>query len=134
MTSSIHADLHRDHILWRAEVRQWQDDIELWRNELEKAEAQLKELENALKAHREALSAHASAIQAREHATNAHETAIAAWESGETGEELPAMAIGHQHESENQALQRSAHDRIRRHHHTVVANWSLLLKAIQRQM
>lgn len=134
MTSSIHADLHHDHILWKAEISQWRDDIELWRNELEKAESQVKNLENALKAHREALSAHASALQAREKSTNAHETAIAAWESGETGEELPAMAIGHQRESENQAHQRSAHDRIRRHHHTVIANWSLLLKAIEHQM
>lgn len=44
------------------------------------------------------------------------------------------MVIEHQKESEKHARQRSAHDRIRRHHHTIIANWSLLSKAVQHQM
>jgi cysteinyl-tRNA synthetase len=134
VTSSIHTDLHHDHIIWKAEVSQWRDDIDLWENELDKAEAQLKDLEKALKAHREALSAHASAIREREKATDLHERAIAAYEAGETGEELPAMAIGHQQELEKQAQQRSSHDRIRRYHHALIATWSLLLKALRHEM
>lgn len=132
MASSIQAYLHHDHIIWKSEVNQWSNDVELWNNELEKVEAQLNDLEFALKAHREALSAHGSAIQAREQAMNSHDTAIVSLDSGETGEVLPP--IGHQRESERQAQQRSAHDRIRRHHHTVIANWSLLLKAIEQPM
>lgn len=134
MTTSLHEELHHDHIVWKAEVSQWRDDIELWKNELTQAEAQLKDLELALKAHREALAAHESAIQDREAATNRHELAIAAWEAGETGEDLPAMAVAHEQEIKTQDLQRNAHDRIRRHHHSVMANWSLFMKAIVHQM
>ena len=134
MTTSIHEDLHHDHIIWKAEVSQWCDDIELWKTELEKAEAQLKDLEKALKAHREALAAHASSVQDRASATNQHDSAIAAWEAGETGETLPAMALTHEQETKSQALQRSAHQRIRRHHHSMMANWSLLLKAMGHEM
>ncbi len=134
MSSSIHSNLHHDHVVWKSEVGQWRDDIELWEDELNKAVSQLQELEKTLKDHRNALSAHASAICEREQATNAHELAIAAWEAGETGEELPAMAVQHQTEADKQARQRSAHDRIRRHHHSVMANWSLLLKAMSHPM
>lgn len=134
MTTSIHEDLHHDHIIWKAEIRQWHDDVELWANELTQAEAQLKDLEQALKAHREALSAHASATRDREQATNKHESAIAAYEAGETGEALPAMAVAHEREAESQGLQRNAHERIRRHHLSIIANWRLLLKAIDRPM
>ena len=65
MTTSIHEELHHDHVIWKAEVSHWRDDIELWRKELEQAEGQLKDLEESLKAHREALTAHASAIHDR---------------------------------------------------------------------
>ncbi len=134
MTTSIHEELHHDHVIWKAEVSHWRDDIELWRKELEQAEGQLKDLEESLKAHREALTAHASAIHDRMLATEKHESAIVAYEAGETGENLPAMALAHQQETESQSLQRSAHKRIRRHHHSLMANWSLLLKAMDHDM
>ena len=134
MATSIHEELHHDHIVWKAEVAQWRDDVELWEHELNQAEAQMKDLEKALKAHREALFAHAAAVREREKVTNSHELALAAYEAGNTGEELPAMAVAHKREEKSQADQRSAHDRIRRHHHTVLANWSLLLKAIKHDM
>ena len=134
MTESLHIDMHRDHMLWKAETVQWRDDLEFWKNELTRAETQLKDLQKALNVHRDALSAHAASIMKREQEANAHEYAIASYEMGGTGEELPAMAVKHNDEEQEQAKQRSAHDRIRRHHHTIIANYSLLLKAIQQPM
>ncbi len=134
MTISLHFDMHREHMIWKAEALQWHDDLELWKNELIQAESQLKELEKALKTHRDALSSHAASIMKREQAANAHEYAIATYESGETGEELPTMAVRHEDEKREQTNQRNAHERIRRHHHAIIANCSLLLKAIQHPM
>ncbi len=134
MTTSIHEELHHNHIVWKSELSQWRDDVALWKKEMYQAELQLKDLERALKAHREALDAHATSVQDRMLQTNKHESAIAAYEAGEAGEDLPAMAVAHEREVKSQDVQRQAHERIRRHHHSVMANWSLLLKAIDHQM
>ena len=134
MSASLHEELHHDHIVWKAELSKWRDDTALWKKEMCQAEVQIKELEKALKSHREALESHAASVQDRMRQTNKHESAIAAYETGEAGEDLPAMAVAHEQEAKSQDLQRKAHERIRRHHHSVMANWSLLLKTIDHQM
>lgn len=134
MAPSIHEELHHSHVIWKAELGLWHDEVALWKKEIADAELHLRDLERALKVHREALEAHSLSVHNRTLHTNQHESAIAAYEAGETGEDLPAMAVAHDREAKSQDLQRKAHERVRRHHHSVMANWSLLLKAIAREM
>lgn len=134
MTSSLHTELHHDHIVWKAEAAQWRDDMTIWQNELSLAEEHLRSVQEALAKHRDALTAHALLILQRAQAANRHELALAAYESGETGADLPAMAVEHQQESLHQQQQRAAHDRIRRHHLSMIAACSLLQKAVQNPM
>lgn len=134
MTTAIHVDMHRDHIVWKAEFGQWRDDLDLWKKELALAESQLLDMEKALKSHRDALAAHTASVIKREQSANRHESEIAAYEMGEPGAELPAMAVQHNSEAQEQTAQRHAHERIRRHHHAIIANCNLLVKAIQQPM
>jgi hypothetical protein len=59
-----------------------------------------------------------------------HEHALAEFERGGPGDELLVMAKSHKENAEQHAQQREGHERLKKRHHTVVAHWSLLLKAL----
>lgn len=130
MTAALHVEMHADHNHWNNELSLWEDDIEIWQMEINKALGELDYLKSTLQEHGKALQAHADAMRLhREHLAK-HEKALADYEKGETVEELIAMAPDHQKEGAKHGQERGAHERIKKHHHTMIAQFSLLLKAM----
>jgi hypothetical protein len=110
----------------------WRDDLVIWEREIEQALADSKQLEDALRAHRKALQDHLEATGAQEQTLYKHERALAEYERGGPGEDLLPMAKVHKENAEKHAKHAAAHERLKRHHHTVMAHWSLLLEALAR--
>jgi hypothetical protein len=130
MATVTHATMHHDHKQWIDDNDMWRCDISAWQDEFKKAAAGLKEIESALKEHERALQVHAAAIRLREQELAAHEHALAGFERGETGAELISLAQTHDKEAAKHAQQRGAHERIKLHHHEVIAQVSSLRKAL----
>jgi chromosome segregation ATPase len=133
--SSTHAAMHSDHRHWGCEIANWCDDVGVWRHEIEKALADLAGLERILRAHVGALRDHAEQIRSHEQDLTEHEEALARYEQGGPGEErLIGLALHHNAEAAHHDRQREAHERIKKHQHTVLARWSLLLRALSEAM
>ncbi|HVX63053.1 MAG TPA: hypothetical protein VHC19_20695 [Pirellulales bacterium] len=129
-----HNEMHSDHRLWDSEATLWEDDIQIWEGELNAALAEMKQLEEVLAEHRKGLESHAEAIRAARADRATHEHALAKYEHGETGEDLVVLAQKHEAEAEHRAELRQTHERVKRHHHTVMAHWRLLFKALSKEM
>ncbi len=131
MTAETHTAMHAEHGRWRDEVGLWKDEIDVWEDELKKAVADLKRLELALRAQQATLEAHWRGVAAHEGHLDGHEHALAEFERGGPGSnDLLTMAKDHRHEAPRHAQQREAHERVKRAQHTLMAHWSLLLKAL----
>jgi hypothetical protein len=130
MATVTHATMHHDHTQWLSENDMWRCDISAWQEEFRKAAADLKEIEATLKEHEKALQVHAAAIRLRGQELASHEHALAEYERGETGTELIPLAQAHDKEAAKHTQQHDAHERIKRHHHTVMAQVSMLHKAV----
>lgn len=129
-----HAQMHRDHCQLRSEDDLWRLEIAAWQRELQAAVEDLSKLEAALKDHEKALQVHAGAIRICECEAGEHEHALAAFEKGGGGEELIDMAKAHQAEISQHELRRGVHERIKRHHHSMMAQWNMLVKAIGKEL
>jgi hypothetical protein len=126
--------MHRDHCQLRSEDDLWRLEIAAWQRELQAAVADLGKLEAALKDHEKALQVHAGAIRTDECDTGEHEHGLAAFEKGGGGSELIDMAKAHEGEISQHELRRRAHERIKRHHHSMMARWNTLVKAIGEEL
>lgn len=134
MTAALHVEMHADHTHWNTELSLGEDDIGIWQMKIDKALGELDYLRSALQDQRKALEAHADAMRLhREHLAK-HEKALAEYEKGEPVEELIAMAPDHQKEGAKHGQERNAHERIKKHHHTMIAQFSLLLKALAKPL
>ena len=125
-----HALMHREHRQWLSEDNLWRDDIAIWQKELKTALTDLTQVEKALHAHEKALEVHAAAVRCYEQDAAAHEHLLAEYEQGGEGDKLVALVQAHQKGADKHAQQRAAHERIKKHHHTVIARCNLLLKAL----
>lgn len=130
MSISTNAEMHAEHRLWSSEHAMWRDDIELWRKEHQQVLADLTRLVQVLKTHDHALAAHLSDINTHQAAEQTHERALAGSSPGNATENLAEMAAKHQAEAYHHRQQREAHERIKKHHHSVIARCSMLFKAI----
>ncbi|HUY91319.1 MAG TPA: hypothetical protein VMV10_21455 [Pirellulales bacterium] len=129
-----HAEMHSDHRQWASEDALWEDDVHLWQGELDQTAAEMKKIEAALAEHRRSLESHAEAVRDFREEEDRHEHSLAEYERGESGEDLVVMAQKHNAEAEKQRQRRKTHERIKRHHHTMIAHWRLLCKAICKEM
>lgn len=130
MSDNIHADMHIDHRHWLSEHAMWREDIELWRKEIRQACKDLKGVSAVLDEHDKALQAHTEAIAGHEQSLTDHESALADYERGGQGDKLVVMAKDHKKSASRYEQQRDAHERIKKHHHTIIAQLSMLLKAL----
>lgn len=131
MTSTTHMDMHNEHRLWESEISLWRDDLRAWQQELANAQGEIKELEKALNDHAQALRTHGSSLRLEEQTFEGHEHAIAEYEKGGEGGELFEMARQHCLEAGHHVEHRRVHEHLKRRHHTVIAHWNLLLKALR---
>lgn len=134
MSENLHIQMHVDHTHWFSEGEFWRGDIRVWNTEIDQALRDVERLTAALRAQSEALHAHFEAIGKHEQEIRSHERSLAGYEKGGTGEELIALAKAHDKERELQAATRQAHERIKKFHHGLLAQWNLLLKAISKAM
>jgi septal ring factor EnvC (AmiA/AmiB activator) len=131
MFSTKPTSMHSEHRYWENEISLWRDDLRAWQHELAKAESEIKQLEKALIDHGHVLRTHASALRLSEQTSQQHERAIADFEKGGEGEELFELARKHSREAELHQVHRTAHEELKRRHHSIIAHWSTLLKALQ---
>jgi hypothetical protein len=122
--------MHCEHREWLSDNSMWRDDLAIWQQEIDHALGDLRTLEDALREHRKVLQCHLDAIAAEELAANQHEHALAEFERGGPGDDLLQMAKPHQENADKHAQQWQAHERLKKGHHTVMAHWSLLHKAL----
>jgi hypothetical protein len=130
MTTLTHADMHHQSRFWQNEEALWRDDIRAWEEELTQTLAEAERLNAALSNHEKTLRSHAAAIRlhGQDEATHVH--ALAEYERGGLGADMLGLAHEHQEKINMHIRQRQAHERIKRRHHTVMAHWRLLLKAL----
>lgn len=77
--------------------------------------------------HSAALHNQNSAFGKHEQVLHLHEHSLAGFEKGGTGEDLIMLAKAHAQEAERQA-----HERIKKFHHGLLAEWNLLLNVVSK--
>jgi septal ring factor EnvC (AmiA/AmiB activator) len=101
----------------------WWEDIEAWRQQHAQAVQALDDIQDALAGLRQALDSHTEEIQRIEHSLHDHERGLAAFvHEGNGAEVQEPMMKNHRQQIFRHACQREAHERIKRHHHTVMAH------------
>lgn len=129
-----HREMHAEHRYWRSDTALWNDELQLWQQELQTALADMHKLEDSLKEHQKALAAQAAEVAADSQQITIHEQALADYERGESQEELIALSKVHQKEAEKHRGHWAAQERVKKHHHQLMAHWNVLLKALTAPM
>jgi hypothetical protein len=135
MTATTHTQMHSDHRKWRSEDDLWRLEIAEWQQEIAAALIDLQKLGMALCDHEKALEVHAAAVRACEQTMLEHEHAIADEQKRDGAlAGVVAQTEGHQGEAQHHAAQRAAHERLKKHHHTLMARWNVLKQALIKPM
>ena len=129
------SDMQSDHRQWDYIHSTWRADVDRWQREHESALSQLAKLEEMIRQHGEALESHSQAIARHQQHLRDHNRAMSEYQHQGAGEPMQkAMASKHRELSGQQKTQHEAHERIKKHHHTVMANLALLKAAIEAAM
>jgi hypothetical protein len=128
--ATAHVEMHGEHQQWLSDNSMWRDDLTLWQKEIDQALDGLSKLEEALREHGKGLQSHLEMIGAEEQELKAHEHALAEFERGGPGDQLLEMVKSHQEHAGKHGQQRQVHEELKKRHHTVMAYWSLLHKAL----
>ena len=134
MATADHLEMHFEHKQLLNEIALWQEQLTYWRKELREATAEIDRLKASLKCHDEALQKHAEHLECECTRLQEHEHALVEYERGGTGQELIALAQKHTNELARQLNRRAVHERIKRHHHSLMAQWRLLFDALTKPM
>jgi len=134
MSKSIQQKMHKQHEKWKRDHNAWLADIDLWKKETQIAFTNLSEIEDALRDSLESIVVHADKIWENEQRTKAHELAI----SGETKDHKnktdKEWATAHSAHAAQHEQAAKAHKRIKKHHHTVIAEVVKLLKKVRKAL
>jgi Tfp pilus assembly protein PilX len=135
MSKSIQEKFHRQHRQWQGDQATWRADIDAWRGELRAAQAALAEVEVTLRDSIEALEVHADAVWESEQRARAHELTLCQEAmSGKSYKTDKQWAVVHHRQAALHERLSDAHARVKRHHHTVVAEVMKLLKRARAAM
>ncbi|QDT12718.1 hypothetical protein [Planctomycetes bacterium K23_9] len=129
------AESHADHRHWHSDVECWKDDIENWRAEHSTAVAQLQEALRQINEHGASLDQHADSVASLEGRLEYHEKNLAASLQNGSNTELDEM-LSDQHAKQLDVHQRQheSHERIKKHHHTAMAQVAILKAALEAPM
>ncbi len=123
--------MRADHRHWNASELRWQADINEWQKDHEQAQSQLSELQRLVQLHGEALQSHAKAIEQCQQDQSEHDRAMSGYGTGENDERHEEVLAGkHLAQAKQLELQSEAHERIKKHHYTVIAGLGMLRSAI----
>jgi hypothetical protein len=134
MTHSVHTEMHCEHKHLLNEIALSQEQLSHWRQEFREALGNVERLKNALTCHDEALQKHAEELDRECTRLQQHEHALVEYERGGTGAELVSMVQQHKDELARQSRARATHERIKKHHHSLMAQWRLLFDAMTNPM
>jgi hypothetical protein len=127
MSSSTQLRMHQDHRQWQSENAFWRDQIREWQQQTAKAVGDVAVIRSALAEHERMLEKHAAAVRLYEQQSAQHECRLA-----ETPQEATSGLSASEHGCE--ACQhfevRERHENLKQLHHTLMARWALLLKAL----
>lgn len=134
MTVEPHALVRQNYRLWLDDLARWQKDVAAWQQELVGSLAGLGRAAAALEDHRKALDSYTDQLLGAQAFLREYQTATVGAEVGEPLAEgvPPGGAIAEWVDRHPQLW--DAHERIKRHHHAVVATTTLLAKAIAEAM
>ena len=123
--------MRADHRHWNVRQLKWQADVNEWQKDHEQAQLQLAELQRLIELHGEALESHGKAIEQRQQDQLEHDRAISGYGTGENDERHEEiLAEKHLVQAKQLEVQSESHERIKKHHHTVVAQLRMLRSAI----
>ena len=134
MTVANHAEMHFEHKQLLNETALWQDEVSHWRQEFSEALAGLDRLKTALTSHAEALQNYAAELDRECTRLEEHERSLADYERGGTGSDLIPLAQEHAQELARHIRRRDVQERIKKHHHMLLAQWHLLFSALTKPM
>lgn len=122
MSKTIQEKMHEQHRQWQNDHESWRIDIDEWRKELRKTQVVLKDVEEMLRDSLDALEAHADTVWSKEQRLHAHEldlrNEIMAGARKKTDKQ---WAAAHHRQAVQHTTLSDAHARIKKYHHTVVA-------------
>jgi len=128
------AEVHNQHRAWHNENTSMLDDLSMWQTEYERALASLAMSESVMRDHGAALGEHRLTLSRQERALGEHEESVAAMQQAgvddatDPRDEMHAM-VAHSH-----SAQMAAHERVKAHHHKVVAEVTRLRKVLESAM
>lgn len=131
MDSQSHQKAHEDHIQWERHHEAWLRDVASWKDEHRAALDRVREL---FESHDEAVEAHAEAVRQHLQSFDMHEMAIAEHERGGVGDMHEAMDKRHRERESEHTARLAVHERMRRHHHSVMTCIAQLEKALKHEL
>ena len=132
--SSRLEDMQADHRQWDYAHSAWSVDIEHWKTEHESALSELAKLQVIIQQHGAAIAAHAETIERHQDGFRDHERAMDEFQREGGGHIQEAMRNKHRESADRHNGQRAAHERIKKHHHGVMAHLTMLRAAIEAAM
>lgn len=127
-------DMQPDHRMWDHEHSAWRVDVARWGTEHESALSELAKLQEIIRQHGDALDAHAETMERHQDSLRDHDRAMGEFKRNGGGSLQEAMEKKHHEYAEQHNGQRAAHERIKQHHHTVMAYLTMLRAAIEAAM
>jgi predicted nucleic acid-binding Zn-ribbon protein len=117
--------MHHDHRQWESDVSMWRDDIEIWQQNHQNALKELNRIAERLTEHMTSLEAHVGQLDSHEANTLQHEHGVAADFRQQNDPTAHSMSEHVKEATRHQHL-RDAHERMKKHHHTVMAHIAML--------
>jgi len=117
--------MHHDHRQWESDVAMWRDDIGIWERGHQNALKELNRIAERLTEHNASLESHVDQLDSHEANTLQHEHTVSA-ECRDHTEPSPHSMSDHAKEAAQHQRLRDAHERMKKHHHTVMAHISML--------
>ena len=131
MNAVSHAQMHSEHKDWQSENALWRDQLREWEQQTAKATEDLELIRSALAKHVEILERHAAAVRLYEQKSMEHEHEIATAVAG-TSPGIPNRTDGkHFDEIADHHQVRLRHEALKKHHHELMARFSLLLQSLR---
>lgn len=133
MRDAIHtfAAMHTDHRHWKNDHDVWRRDLGGWEIDYEAALAYLERLRQTIEQHGKSLQTHSQAINSHEAALELHERTMTNFECQGKEERLNEAAVkSHEQRAVDHLNQRDAHERLKREHHTLMAQLTVLDSAV----
>jgi chromosome segregation ATPase len=120
---------------WDSVHSSWQADVERWQREHQSALAELEKLQAMIREHGKALEAHAQTVESHYQALREYGQAMAEYErQGSAAQIAETIAAKHRELGRQHHAQQDAHERIEKHHQTVMTRLANVEAALEAAM